>query len=93
VTIIGERSLEKGVFSVQDLVAVLLDWRIILIAVIMIFILPLIFYLSSLDKKPVKVKKVKMKIKKVKKIATEKVPDDQDEEDDDRHINKRKEEQ
>lgn len=47
----------------QDIIQALLDWRIILIALVLLIAFPVIFYLSSLDKTPVKVKRVKMKVR------------------------------
>lgn len=45
----------------QDILSALLDWRIILISIILLIAFPVIFYLSSLDKTPVKIKRIKMK--------------------------------
>ena len=43
-----------------DLLRIILDWKIILILVVVIIVLPTIFYFASLDKSAVKLKKVKV---------------------------------
>ncbi|HEQ71232.1 MAG TPA: hypothetical protein ENN69_01985 [Spirochaetia bacterium] len=48
----------------QNVFAVLLDWRVLLISVVLLFTFPLVFFLSSLDKRPVKIKRIKLKSKK-----------------------------
>jgi hypothetical protein len=45
---------------VEDIARILLDWHVILIAGSLLLVFPLVFYLSSLDKTPVRVKKVEL---------------------------------
>jgi hypothetical protein len=43
-----------------DIFRVILDWKIVLITIIVIITLPIIFYFASLNKTPIKIKKVKI---------------------------------
>ena len=43
-----------------DFFKVILDWKMVLITIIVIITLPIIFYFASLNKTPIKVKKVKI---------------------------------
>jgi hypothetical protein len=62
---------------VEDIARVFLDWHVLLIAGCLLFIIPLVFFISSLDKTPVKVKRVRVPEKKqaARKIKTEPPPD------------------
>jgi hypothetical protein len=57
--IIGARLRYREDMDV-DLLRIIMDWKIILILVVVIITLPLIFYFASLDKAAVRVKKIKM---------------------------------
>jgi hypothetical protein len=43
-----------------NILEILLNWKIVLIVIVVILILPVIFYFASLDKNAVKVKKIKI---------------------------------
>jgi hypothetical protein len=55
---------------VEDIARILIDWRVLLIAGCLLLMLPLIFYFSSLDKTPVKVKKIRMGMTRAKPIPS-----------------------
>jgi hypothetical protein len=56
--------------QVIDLARVLLDWHVLLIGGCLLVILPVVFFVSSLDKSAVKIKRVK--IKRAKPAAVKK---------------------
>jgi uncharacterized protein YxeA len=49
-----------------ELLRIILDWKIILILIVVIITLPLIFYFASLDKTAVRVKKIKLAARETK---------------------------
>ncbi len=47
-----------------DFLKIIMDWKIVFLLVVVIIMLPAIFYFASLDRKAVKLKKIKMASRK-----------------------------
>ena len=50
--------LSRRIPKVLDLTRIFFDWHILLVAGCLLVILPVIFIVSSLDKRPVKIKRI-----------------------------------
>ncbi|RPJ06917.1 MAG: hypothetical protein EHM28_09005 [Spirochaetaceae bacterium] len=59
----------------DSIIGILMDWHVAIVLLVLLFLFPLIFYLSSMDRSPVRIKRVHVQKKKPAKKSQKPVGD------------------